>query len=84
LQKVILILLLGVLQHSDSSGNIFLTATQELFFLDILLGEASTALLASRLAIQASFDKLYLKKDSLLMILVVKSPYLNFLLLEFF
>jgi hypothetical protein len=61
-----------------------LTATQELFFLDILLGEASTALLASRLALQASFDKLSLKEDSLLVILVVKSPYLNFLLLEFF
>jgi len=36
-----------------------LAATQELFFLDVILGDALTTLLTYRLVVQAGFDKLW-------------------------
>jgi hypothetical protein len=68
---------------SNSSGLIIMAATQELFSSDVLLGEASTALLATWLAVLAGFDSFPLEGDALLVILAIKESY-SFFFLELF
>jgi hypothetical protein len=58
---MVILMLLLVLQHSNSSGNIILAATQELFSLDVL-GEDSVTVLASWLAVQRVLIN-YLSKE---------------------
>jgi hypothetical protein len=48
-----------------------MAATQYLFFSDVLLGEASAVLFATRLAVVASFDSFSLEGDALLVILAI-------------
>jgi hypothetical protein len=58
----------------DSSGSIIFAATLKLPSTDALLGEASAALLASRLASSAGLDNISLEGDSLLVSLALNSP----------
>jgi len=64
-------------------GSSVVAATQELFSSDVLLGEASTALLATWLAVLAGFDSFPLEGDALLVILAIKESY-SFFVLELF
>jgi hypothetical protein len=59
---------------SDYSGNIIMAATQQLHSTDILAGEASAALLASRLALSSRYDHFIIEGDALLVILAINSP----------
>jgi hypothetical protein len=64
---------------SDSSGNIIMAATQRLHFTDILVGEASAALLTYRLALSLGYDHFIIEGDALLVILAINSPELFYL-----
>jgi len=59
---------------SDSSGNIIMAATQWLHSTDILVDEASAALLASRLALSSGHAHFIIEGDALLVILAINSP----------
>ena len=59
---------------SDSFGEIFAAATLKLHSSDVLLGEASAALLATRLARSYGLDVFSFEGDALLVILVVNQP----------
>jgi exonuclease III len=59
---------------SDSSGEIFAAATLKLHSFDVLLGEASAALLATRLARSYGLDVFFLEGDALLVSLAVNQP----------
>ena len=59
---------------SNSSGDIILAATQRLSSIDVLMGEASAALLTSRLAASTSAIHFLLEGDALLVTLVVNQP----------
>ena len=61
---------------SDPFGEIIFAATQKLFSSDVLSGEASAALLASRLATTSGFSNFILEGDAILVILVVNKPHL--------
>jgi hypothetical protein len=61
---------------SDHLGEIIYARTQKLFSSDVLLGEASAALLASRLAASSGFSNFTLEGDALLVILAVNKPHL--------
>jgi hypothetical protein len=56
---------------SDASRNIILAVTQKLQFTNVLLGEASAALLTTRLATSTSYGCFALEVDALLVILAV-------------
>jgi hypothetical protein len=58
---------------SDSFGSIILAATQHLYSSDVLLGEASTALLAIQLAATLGYVDIILERDSMLVILALNS-----------
>jgi hypothetical protein len=59
---------------SNSSGDFILVATQRLSFTDVLMGEASVALLSLWLAAFASAAHFLLEGDALLVTLVVNQP----------
>jgi hypothetical protein len=59
---------------SDSSGEIFATATLKLHSFDVLLGEASTAFLATRLARSYGLGVFSFEGDALQVILAVNQP----------
>jgi hypothetical protein len=59
---------------SNSSGSIILVATQHLYSSDVLLGEASAALLAIQCAATLGYVDIILEGDSLLVILALNSP----------
>jgi len=59
---------------SDSSGSIILAATQHLYSSDVILGEATAALLATRLAVILGRVDFTLERDSLLVTLAINSP----------
>jgi hypothetical protein len=59
---------------SDSSSNIIMVATQRLHSTDILVDEASAALLASRLALSSGHAHFIIEGDALLVILAINSP----------
>jgi hypothetical protein len=59
---------------SDSSGEIFAAATLKLHSSDVLLGEASAALLATRLARSSGLDVFLLEGDALLVSLAINQP----------
>ena len=61
---------------SDSSGNIVFAASQKLSNLDVLQGEATAALLATRLAIFSGCDRFHLEGDALLVTLAINNPFL--------
>ena len=61
---------------SDPSGEIIFAATQKLFSFDVFSGEASAALLASRLAATLGFSNFILEGNALLVILVIHKPHL--------
>jgi hypothetical protein len=61
---------------SDTAGNIILAATQKLHSTDVLLGEASAALLTTRLAASTGYGCFALEGDALLVILAVNQPHL--------
>lgn len=63
---------------SDSSGNIILAATQKLYFTDVLLGETTTTLLASRLASTTGCGCLALEGGVFMVILAVNQPHFFF------
>jgi hypothetical protein len=58
----------------DSSGSIILAATQHLYSSDVILGEATAALLATRLAVILGRVDFTLERDSLLVTLAINSP----------
>ena len=59
---------------SDSSGSVILAATLKLVGSDILQGEATAALLASKLAVSTGFGSFELEGDALLVLLAINSP----------
>jgi hypothetical protein len=59
---------------SDSFGDIFATASLKLHSSNVLLGEASTALLTTWLARSFGLDVFFLEGDALLVTLAVKQP----------
>jgi hypothetical protein len=61
---------------NDSSREIIFAVTQKLFSSDVLSGEASAALLVSRLAAISGFSNFTLEGDALLVILAVNKPHL--------
>jgi hypothetical protein len=61
---------------NDASGQIVLAATQKLHSTDVLLGEATATLLATRLASSTGFRSFDLEGDALLVILDVNQPIL--------
>jgi hypothetical protein len=58
----------------DSSRSIILAATQHLYSSEVLLGEATAALLATRLAATLGHVDFTLEGDSLLVTLAINSP----------
>jgi hypothetical protein len=58
----------------DSSGSLILAATQHLYSSDVLLGEATAALLAIRLAATLGRVDFTLEGDSLLVTLAINNP----------
>jgi hypothetical protein len=61
---------------SNSLGEIILAMTQKLSVYDILIGEASTALLATRLTASMGIGDFMLEGDAFLVILTVNQPHL--------
>ena len=61
---------------SDHTGEIIYACTQKLLSTDVLSGEASAALLASRLTASLGFSFFTLEGDALLVILTVNKPHL--------
>jgi hypothetical protein len=61
---------------SDSFKHIVLVATQKLHSTDVLLGEATAALLTTRLASTTNFRSFDLERDALLVILAMNQPLL--------
>jgi hypothetical protein len=59
---------------SDSSGSIILAATEHLYSSDVLLGEATAALLATWLVATLGLVDFTLEGDSLLVTLAINSP----------
>ena len=59
---------------SDSFGEIFVAATLKLHYSDVLLREASAALLATRLAQFYGLDVFSFEGDALFVILAVNQP----------
>jgi hypothetical protein len=59
---------------SDSSGSVILAATLKLVGSDVLQGEATAALLASRLAVSTGVGSFDLEGDALLVLLAINSP----------
>ena len=60
---------------NDFSGNITLAGRQKLHFTYVLLGETTTALLASRLASTTGRSCFALEGDALLVILAMNQPH---------
>jgi hypothetical protein len=58
----------------DSSGEVILAATKRLSSTDVLMGEASTALLSSQLAASVGVRHFLLEGDAFLVILAVNQP----------
>lgn len=56
---------------SDHSKNIITAATLKLPFTDALLGEASAALLTTKLAVSTGIGNFFLERDALLVILAI-------------
>jgi hypothetical protein len=59
---------------SNSDGKIILAVTQKLSNIDVLIGEASAALLITRLAASVGIENFLLEGDDLLVILAVNQP----------
>jgi hypothetical protein len=59
---------------TDSKGQIITAASLKLSSSDALIGEASAALLATRLALSVGVSSLFLEGDALLVILAINQP----------